>query len=212
MKYNADKPLRLLRQLAENAHQLQKLSCDLTGTNPKMALEKIIRERPTLTSLKVEGLPTEAVGLKYFDALAENNNLKKLNLIFLRLDERTISKQEPDHFPVKGNMSIETLKIKLFSSSRPQSIATPQWRSFFNLFGSVGSLTIEQADLSTDATFLRDIVREMPRLTTLHLRKCVLKVPTLSNLCEELSSEEEQRCQIQDLLIDFDKDINDAKL
>ena len=158
-----------------------------------MALEKIIRERPTLASLKVEGLPTEAVGISYFDALAEVHNLKKLNLIFNRLDERVIGKMKPDHFPVKGNMSVETLKIKLYSSSRPQSIATPQWKSFFSMFGNLSQLSIEQADLSTDVNFLSDMVREMPRLTTLHLRKCVIKVAGLGCFCEVLS---EEACQI----------------
>ena len=119
MKFNADKPTRLLRQLAEGAVNLQKLSCDLMQTMPKLALEKIIRERPSLISLKVEGLGTDQAGIAYLDMLAEVDNLKKLNLGFNRLFEQVISKHKVDHFPVNGNQSIETLKVKLQSNARP---------------------------------------------------------------------------------------------
>ena len=113
MKFNADKPTRLLRQLAEGAVNLQKLSCDLMQTMPKLALEKIIRERPSLISLKVEVLGTDQAGIAYLDMLAEVDNLKKLNLGFNRLFEQVISKHKVDPFPVNGNQSIETLKVKL---------------------------------------------------------------------------------------------------
>ena len=119
MKFNADKPTRLLRQLAEGAINLRKLSCDLLQTTPKLALEKILRERPSLDSFKVEGLGTDQVGIAYLDLLAEVNNLKKLNLGFNRLFEAIIAKHNPQHFPVKGNQSIETLKVKLMSNARP---------------------------------------------------------------------------------------------
>ena len=49
----------------------------------------------------------------------------------------------------------------------------------------------------------------MPYLTTLRIRKCIIKEQNLENICQVLSHES---CLVRELEIDFDKDINDAKI
>ena len=135
--------------------------------------------------------------------LALNNSLKKLNLNFARLKDIDIHKHANNHFPESGNISIETLKIKL-TSGRMQSLAVPQWQSFLGMFANLHHLTIECADFSKDVAFLKNVLFKMPHLRTLYLRKCVLN-GSLAGLSEVLAN---QACQIEDLVLDFDNKLN----
>lgn len=129
-------------------------------------------------------------------------NIKKLDLSFIRLKEDDISEHNANHFPEKGNTSVETLKIRLSSTGRIQSLTKPQWKSFGGMFANLNHLTIESADFSQDPVFLKIILGQMTHLRTLRLRKCVLKADNLLSLCEFISSE---TSKLEELVIDFDK-------
>lgn len=77
--------LKVMKQLAAHAPNLQSLTMDLSGTAPKMPMEKIILECPSLHTLKVSGLATDNFGIAFLSGLCQQDNIRTLELSFGRL-------------------------------------------------------------------------------------------------------------------------------
>ena len=116
------------------------------------------------------------------NVFANAGKLKKLELNFARLNSNDIARTDPDIFPARANLSVETLKIKLKSAGRIQSLADPQWRSFLGMFYSVKHLVISAADFSQYAPCIKEVITNMTRLKTLRLPKCVLSQENMTEM------------------------------
>ena len=72
---DSDKAYRIIRQLAPAAPNLEYIDVDFVSTAPKMALEMILGERPSLKVLKARSITTEIAGISYMNIFAQVTNL-----------------------------------------------------------------------------------------------------------------------------------------